>query len=185
MWVTRSNHAPVLLFISLVAFYKCILGANVIDFEIFKTGCNHFLESCHPWKYCKVSHTTLSCKILDLMVQSVSCLQCFSTMCQYHLDLWPWKTTVIIHSSWWSIASCKILEITLHSVSCLHHFPTMWQEDLWPLTSLKKRHIPLVMVINCTKLYDPGAYSSFLSRLQRFTTMWQQPSPLTSNLEKQ
>ena len=30
-----SNHAPVLL--SLEEFYKWILGANIIDFEIFKT----------------------------------------------------------------------------------------------------------------------------------------------------
>ena len=37
MWVACSNHAPVLLFISFVEFYKCIFGANVIDFEIFKT----------------------------------------------------------------------------------------------------------------------------------------------------
>ena len=37
LWVARSNHAPVLLFISLVEFYKCIFGANIIDFEIFKT----------------------------------------------------------------------------------------------------------------------------------------------------
>ena len=41
-------------------FYKCIFGAKVIDFEIFKTVVVIlFLESCHPWKYCKVSHTTL------------------------------------------------------------------------------------------------------------------------------
>ena len=31
-----SNHAPALLVISLVEFYKCIFGANVIDFEMFK-----------------------------------------------------------------------------------------------------------------------------------------------------
>ena len=37
LWVAHSNHALVLLFISLVEFYKCILGANVLDFEIFKT----------------------------------------------------------------------------------------------------------------------------------------------------
>ena len=37
LWAVRLNHAPVLLFISLVEFYKCIFEANVIDFEIFKT----------------------------------------------------------------------------------------------------------------------------------------------------
>ena len=37
LWVARSNHALVLLFISLVEFYKCIFWANVTDFEIFKT----------------------------------------------------------------------------------------------------------------------------------------------------
>ena len=61
LWVACSNHARVLFFISLVEFLKCILGANVIDFEIFKiVVVIIFLESCHPWKYCKVSHTTLS-----------------------------------------------------------------------------------------------------------------------------
>ena len=34
--------------------FICILGANV-NFENLKT----VVESCHPWKYCKVSHTTL------------------------------------------------------------------------------------------------------------------------------
>ena len=37
LWVAGSNLALVLLLISLVEFYKCIFGANVIDFEIFKT----------------------------------------------------------------------------------------------------------------------------------------------------
>ena len=37
LWVARSNHAPILLFISFVEFYKWIFGANVINFEIFKT----------------------------------------------------------------------------------------------------------------------------------------------------
>ena len=35
--IVHLKDAPVLLFISLVGFYKCIFGANVIDFEIFKT----------------------------------------------------------------------------------------------------------------------------------------------------
>ena len=37
LWIACSNYAPVLLFISLLEFYKCIFRANVIDFEIFKT----------------------------------------------------------------------------------------------------------------------------------------------------
>ena len=53
MWVARSNHTGFLLFIFLVEFYKCILGANIIYFEIFKTvvtiirSLDH-LESGHP-----------------------------------------------------------------------------------------------------------------------------------------
>ena len=35
LWVAGSNHAPILLFISLMEFYKCIFG--VIEFGIFKT----------------------------------------------------------------------------------------------------------------------------------------------------
>ena len=35
--VGREFESPVLLFISFVEFYKWIFGANVIDFEIFKT----------------------------------------------------------------------------------------------------------------------------------------------------
>ena len=37
LWVARQNHAPVLLFIFLLEFYKCIFGANVIDLKIFET----------------------------------------------------------------------------------------------------------------------------------------------------
>ena len=37
LWVAGTNFAPVLLFISFVEFYKCILGANVTEFENFKT----------------------------------------------------------------------------------------------------------------------------------------------------
>ena len=37
LWVTGSNTVPVLLFISFMKVYRCIFGANVIDFEIFKT----------------------------------------------------------------------------------------------------------------------------------------------------
>ena len=36
MWVTGSNLALVLPFFSLDKFYKCILGANIIDFKILK-----------------------------------------------------------------------------------------------------------------------------------------------------
>ena len=35
-WVAGSKLAPVLLFISFVGFYECIIGADVIDFAIFK-----------------------------------------------------------------------------------------------------------------------------------------------------
>ena len=37
LWVAGSNPGQVLLSISFMGFYKCIFGANVIDFEIFKT----------------------------------------------------------------------------------------------------------------------------------------------------
>ena len=60
LWVTSSNHAPVLLFISLEEFYKCISGAYVIDYEFLNRGCYNVLESYHPWKNCKVSHSTLN-----------------------------------------------------------------------------------------------------------------------------
>ena len=71
-----------------------------------------------------------------------------------------WKTIIIFLSSWWSIVpSCMIMELKVHSVSCLQYYPTMWQYDLdrWPTTLKNNWHLPLNMVINCTKLYDPGA----------------------------
>ena len=51
LWVPGSNLA---LFYFFVEFNKCIFGANVRDFEIFKNnGCNYMLESFHPCKYSK------------------------------------------------------------------------------------------------------------------------------------
>ena len=42
-------------------------------------------------------------------------------------------------------------------------FPTLRQYDLdlWPPNLKNNRHIPLIMVINCIKLYDPGGCGSF------------------------
>ena len=58
--------------ISLVEFYKCIFWANVIDFENFKTVVVIiFLESFHPWKYCKVSHTTLTISLSFFKILSL------------------------------------------------------------------------------------------------------------------
>ena len=37
LWVAGSNLAPVSHFIYFVKLYKCILGANVIDFDFFKS----------------------------------------------------------------------------------------------------------------------------------------------------
>ena len=52
----------------------------------------------------------------------------------------------------------------------------------WPFTpDLEKQwHIPLIMVVNCTRLYDPGAYGSFCilpTTFSYFVTI--RPWPLT------
>jgi hypothetical protein len=39
----------------------------------------------------------------------------------------------------------------------------------WPLTLKNNRVLPLMMVINCTRLYDPGAYSLVVILLTRFS----------------
>ena len=59
------------------------------------------------------------------------------------------------------------MELMVQPVSCLQcilsRFPTMWRYnlDLWPSTLKNDRHLPLFTVINCTKLYDPGANGWF------------------------
>ena len=41
-------------------------GKCYIFFKKFNRSCNHFLKSCHPWKYCKVSHTFQNLIVLHL-----------------------------------------------------------------------------------------------------------------------
>ena len=96
-----------------------------------------------------------------------SCLQRFPTKWHYDLDLWPPtlknnKASSSHHSNqlyqvvWsWSI--------TVRSVSRLQRFLNTWhyELDLWPTTLKNNRDLPLTMVINYTKLYDPGTYGSF------------------------
>ena len=55
----------------------------------------------------------------------------------------------------------RILELSVQSVSW-PNFTTMWQYnlDLWPPTLINNKHLTLIKVINCTKLYDPGSYGS-------------------------
>ena len=57
-----SNLASVyfkFLIISFAKFDKFILRANFLDLIFFKLSLNQILESFHPCKYCKVSHSTL------------------------------------------------------------------------------------------------------------------------------
>ena len=103
--------------------------------------------------------------VLTSMVKSVLSYSCLSEW-YYDLDLWPWIRICIFLLSWWHIVSFyKILELLIQSVSCLQHilscFPTMWQFDLdlWPPTIKITKLLPLIMVINCTKLYDSGAWT--------------------------
>ena len=85
---------------------------------------------------------------------------------------WPWITLGIFLFSWWSIDSAYKAQ----SVSCLQRiqsrFLSMWQYQ----------HLPLIMVINCTKLYDPGVYSSLciLPTFSYYVTI--RPWPLTTDL---
>ena len=78
----------------------------------------------------------------------------------------------------------------VQSVSCLQDilslFPTMWKYDLdlWPPALQNFKHLPLIMVINCIKLYDPGAYGSFSILPTTFSYYGTiRPWPLTSDLE--
>ena len=57
----------------------------------------------------------------------------------------------------------------------LPRFPPMWQYDfdVWPPT-LKKHYASfLTMLINCSRLYVPGAYDSFCILPTTFPTKWQ------------
>ena len=117
--------------------------------------------------------------VLTSMVQSAS-----SYSGLLGVSTWPWIKIGIFLLSWWSnVPSCKILELSGQFVSCLQrilsHFPTMWQYhlELCPPTLKNTRHLPLIMLINCTKLYDPALMVQSVSCLQcilpRFPTMWQ------------
>ena len=99
---------------------------------------------------------------------NVSChvfLLCDNTTLTFNHRLW--KTIRIFLSSCWSIVpSCMIVEQMVQYVSSLKfilpRFPTMWKFnlDLWPTILNNKMRLPRIMVINCTELYDPGAYRS-------------------------
>ena len=144
-----------------------------------------------PWKKISILHSSWlsvvqSCKILDIMVQSHPAYNVFLLCDNTTLTSDPWPSTIdIFLSLYWSIvSSCKILELTLHSESCLQHFPTTMYvtKRLWPLTLKNDRHLSLIMVINCTKLYDPGAYGSFCILPTRFSYYVSiQPLPFTND----
>ena len=92
------------LMVQSVSSYSCLQGFSKWYYDL------------RPWKTIGVFLLSWwsivpSCKILELMVQSVSCLQRilsrFHTMWQYNcnLDIWPlsFKTNKHFVSSWWSI----------------------------------------------------------------------------------
>ena len=60
LWVLGSNLAPVLLFSSFVKFYKCIFGANAIDFKILNHCAIKILMGFFILNHCKVSYTALN-----------------------------------------------------------------------------------------------------------------------------
>ena len=112
-----------------------------------------------------------SCRILELMDKWWSLYSAYNVSCHVFLlcdnstfSLGPgsWKTKDISLLSLWSIVPCCIfLEPTVHFSSCLQRillrFPTFWQYvvlELWPPTLKNYKHISLITVINCTKLYD-------------------------------
>ena len=86
-------------------------------------------------------------------------------MWQYDLDLWPptlKNNRHFLSSCRSNVPPCKILDKMVQYVSCLQCIPPrfiIWQYDLdlWPPTSINNRHPPHFMVINSTKLRDPGA----------------------------
>ena len=129
--------------------------------------------------------------VLTSIVHSVSSYSCLqgSSKRYYDLDLWFWISIGIFLLSWWSVVpSCNIMKLSVQSVSWLQRFPTMWQYnlDLWPLILKNNTHLPLIMVINCTKLYDHGAYGSFCILPKPFSFyVTIRPWSLTSDLEKQ
>ena len=91
------------------------------------------------------------------------------------LQLWPWKTIRFLLSRWWSsVPSCMTLKHTVQSLSCLQGFSTKWcySLDLSPLTLKNNRVPPILMVIKCTKLYDPEAYGSVSIPPTSFSTKW-------------
>ena len=74
------------------------------------------------------------------------------------------------------------------SGSYLQHFPKMWQYelDLWPPNLKNNRHLSLIMLINCTMLWDPGTNGSVCilpTTFSYYVTI--RPWPWTSDLEKQ
>jgi hypothetical protein len=74
---------------------------------------------------------------------------------------WPWQTIGCCFASWWwSVPTCMILKLNaLVSIlpTCYFYEMTLWP---WPLTLKSNTVLPLIMVMKCTKLYDPAAYGS-------------------------
>ena len=126
-------------------------------------------------------HLPLNIMVINILYQVVRSWSFrFSLYPAYNVrsfDLQPWKTC------WSIVPSCKILELMVQFVSCLQcilpRFPAMWQYDLdlWPPTLKNNSRLPLIMIINCTKFYDPEAHGSFCILLTMypatFSTMWQ------------
>ena len=123
-----------------------------------------------------------------------------NSLCPYRLsdnttltfDHRRWKSRGIFIFSCWSIVpSCKIMEVMVQSVSSLQcvlpRFPTMWQYnlDLWPTILKIDNLLSSIIVINCIKLFDPGAYCSFVilpTTFSNYVKIW--PWPLTTDLRK-
>ena len=140
-----------------------------------------------------------SCTILELSVQSVSCLQRilsrFPTMWQYDLDLWLTTLKNNRHLPINADPLNRVLDLGTNGSVCILHtmYPvrlsrfTMWQYDidLCSPTLKNKRVLPLIMLMNCTKLYDPGTLGSFRILLTTFFyNVTVRPWPLITDFER-
>ena len=64
----------------------------------------------------------------------------------------------------------------------------MWQYnlDLWSPTLVNNKYLTLIIVINCTKMFDPGSHSSTcILPTMFFYYVTISPWPLTTDLEKE
>jgi hypothetical protein len=123
-----------------------------------------------------------------VMVWSVSCIQDFDSKWCYNLDLWPWPAIgcFIMVTKHTKLYDPGVFGLVSINTACKVFLQVMLQPRL--LTLKNNSALPLMMVIKCTKLYDPRVCCSasilpirFFSKYLVMLQQW----PLTPNPEKQ